>query len=167
MIQDKIEALISTKFEEEDFANCFLVEIKFNASNNTLQVYIDHDIGLNIVQCRKLSRYLEAYLDESQELGEKYVLEVSSPGLDQPLQLVRQYKKNIGRELRIKLTDGNKVEGEIVAVTDEAVTLETLVVTKIGKKKKKKEMVQTSYPYNTIAKAKIKISFKGLGKKKK
>lgn len=165
MIQDKIEALISTKFEEEDFAHCFLVEIKFNTSNNTLQVYIDNDIGLNIVQCRKLSRYLEEYLDESQVLGEKYVLEVSSPGLDQPLQLVRQYKKNIGRELRIKLVDGNKVDGQIVAVTDEVVTLEKEVVTRVGKKKKKKELVQTSYPYNTIAKAKIKISFKGLGKK--
>ncbi len=167
MIQDKIEALVSSKFEEEDFANCFLVEIKFNTSNNTLQVYIDHDVGLNIVQCRKLSRYLEEYLDESQVLGEKYVLEVSSPGLDQPLQLVRQYKKNIGRDLRIKLVDGNKVDGQIVAVTDEAVTLEKEVVTKVGKKKKKKELVQTAYPYNTIAKAKIKISFKGLGKNRK
>ncbi len=165
MIQDKIEALVSLKFEEEDFANCFLVEIKFNTSNNTLQVYIDHDVGLNIVQCRKLSRYIEEYLDESQVLGEKYVLEVSSPGLDQPLQLVRQYKKNIGRDLRIKLVDGDKVEGQIVAVTDEAVTLEKEVVTRVGKKKKKKELVQTAYPYNTIAKAKIKISFKGLGKK--
>lgn len=166
MIQDKIQDLISLKFEEEDFANCFLVEIRFNASNNnTLQIYIDNDIGLSIVPCRKLSRYIEEYLDESQALGEKYVLEVSSPGLDQPLLLVRQYKKNIGRDLRIKLVDGNKVEGQIVAVTEEAVTLEKLVITKVGKKKKKKELVQTNYPYNTIAKAKIKISFKGLGKK--
>ncbi len=165
MIQDKIEALVSLKFEEEDFANCFLVEIKFNASNNLLQVFIDHDTrGVNIVECRKLSRYLEEYLDESQVLGEKYIIEVSSPGLDQPLQLVRQYKKNIGRDLRIKLVDGDKVDGQIVAVTEEAVTLEKEVVTKI-KKKKIKELVQTSYPFNTIAKAKIKISFKGLGKK--
>ena len=164
MIQDKIEELIYIKFEEEDFANCFLVEIKFNTSTNALQVYIDHDIGLNIVQCRKMSRYLEEYLDESQVLGEQYVIEVSSPGLDQPLQLVRQYKKNIGRDLKIKLVDGDKVDGQIVAVTEEAVTLEKEVVTRI-KKKKIKELVQTSYPFSTIAKAKIKITFKGLGKK--
>ena len=156
---EKIEALVAEQFEAEEFADCFLVEIKFISSTNTLRVFIDSDSGLNTVLCRKLSRHIESYLDESQALGEKYVLEVSSPGLEQPLQLLRQYQKNIGRTLKLNLKEGKKQEGKLVAVTETAVTLEQEVITRI-KKKKIKELVQTAYPFDNIEKAKIKISFK-------
>jgi len=162
VIEQKIEDLVTAKFAEEDFVDCFLVEIKLQG-NNILKVFIDNDSGLVVDQCRRVSRYLESYLDEEQWLGEQYTLEVSSPGIDRPLRLKRQYHKNIGRTLLVETTEGVKREGVLVEVVEDGFFLEELIVTKV-KKKKKKEIVKSLIPFDIVDKAKVKISFK---KKKK
>ena len=91
MIEDRIVELLGAKFEEEEFRDCFLVETKFHG-NNKLEVFIDCDNGLTFEKCQKISRYLESFIDEKQWLGEKYVLDVSSPGIGRPLILKRQYQ---------------------------------------------------------------------------
>ena len=141
MIEQKIEELVTAKFAEEDFADCFLVAIKLQA-NNVLKVFIDNDSGLVVDQCRRVSRYLESYLDEEQWLGEQYTLEVSSPGIDRPLRLKRQYHKNIGRTLLVETKEGLKRQGVLVEVVADGFFLEELIVTKV-KKKKKKEIVKS------------------------
>ena len=158
MIEQKIEDLVAAKFAEEDFADCFLVEIKLQGSN-VLKVFIDNDAGLVVDQCRRVSRYLESYLDEEQWLGEQYTLEVSSPGIDRPLRLKRQYQKNIGRTLLVETKEGLKREGVLVEVVADGFFLEELIITKV-KKKKKKEIVKSLIPFDTVEKAKVKISFK-------
>lgn len=158
MIEQKIEELVTAKFAEEDFADCFLVAIKLQA-NNVLKVFIDNDSGLVVDQCRRVSRYLESYLDEEQWLGEQYTLEVSSPGIDRPLRLKRQYQKNIGRTLVVETKEGLKRQGVLVEVLADGFFLEELIVTKI-KKKKKKEIVKSLIPFDIVEKAKVKISFK-------
>ena len=158
MIEQKIEELVTAKFAEEDFADCFLVAIKLQA-NNVLKVFIDNDSGLVVDQCRRVSRYLESYLDEEQWLGEQYTLEVSSPGIDRPLRLKRQYHKNIGRTLLVETKEGLKRQGVLVEVVADGFFLEELIVTKV-KKKKKKEIVKSLIPFDIVEKAKVKISFK-------
>jgi len=158
VIEQKIEDLVAAKFAEEDFADCFLVEIKLQGSN-VLKVFIDNDAGLVVDQCRRVSRYLESYLDEEQWLGEQYTLEVSSPGIDRPLRLKRQYQKNIGRTLLVETKEGLKREGVLVEVVADGFFLEELIITKV-KKKKKKELVKSLIPFDTVEKAKVKISFK-------
>ncbi|MEO7177027.1 MAG: hypothetical protein ABIV51_13955 [Saprospiraceae bacterium] len=108
-----IESLIQAKFEEPDFADCFLIEIRHNA-NLSLEIFVDSDSGMTFGKCQKISRHIEAYLDESGLLGEQYVLEVSSPGIDRPLEQIRQYVKNIGRLVSVKLKDGKILEGELL-----------------------------------------------------
>lgn len=159
MVEQKINDLLLSKFEEETFQGCFLVDTHLNVKNNTLKVFIDSDIGLKISQCQQLSRYLEGYLDEEQWLGEKYTLEVSSPGLDQPLKLVRQYKKNIGRGLKVKMIDGAERKGTLKAVEEDQIHLEELHVRKEGKKKIK-ELLTAIIPLETINQAKVQIVFK-------
>ncbi len=112
-----------------------------------------------MAKCQKVSRYLESYIDEGNWLGEKYTLEVSSPGLSKPLKLKRQYKKNIGRQLDVTLEDGTGKIGELKAVAESSITLEEQVVVKEGKKKKKM-VVQTELPFDKIKKTLVVISFK-------
>jgi len=159
VVEQKINDLIAIKFEEEDFQDCFLVETRHNIKSNILKVFIDSDSGLKISQCQRLSRHLESYLDEEQWLGEKYTLEVSSPGLDQPLKLIRQYKKNINRSLKIKMLDGEQRKGTLKAVEEQAIHLEELHVRKEGKKKIK-ELITAIIPLEKIDQAKVQIVFK-------
>lgn len=160
MIEQKIEVLLAEKFEEDDFADFFIVEIKLHA-NNKLEVFIDSDTALPLSKCQRISRYLESHIDENQWLGEKYIIEVSSPGISRPLTLVRQYQKNIGRKLAINfLEDGKKKkEGKLVEVTETACFVEEKVVLKEGKKKKRTTVI-TEIPYDSIKKAVIKPAFK-------
>lgn len=157
-IEEKIHQLLAEKFQEEDFADCFLVGTELH-KNNKLEVFIDGDKGLPLNKCQRISRYLEAYLDEGLWLGEKYTLEVSSPGLTRPLQLKRQYVKNIGRNLKIILADDSEKTAELKEVNENGIVVEEMVVEKVGKKKKKM-LVQSELLFENIKKTLVVISFK-------
>ncbi|MEM1119071.1 MAG: ribosome maturation factor [Bacteroidota bacterium] len=161
MIEQKIEALLADKFQEEAYADFFIVEVKLNATNNKLEVFVDSDTSLPLSKCQKISRYLEGHIDENQWLGEKYIIEVSSPGISRPLTLVRQYKKNIGRKIAIKFLEQGvkKREGTLVDANETACFIEEKVVRKEGKKKIRTTEV-SEIPYNTISKAVIKPAFR-------
>ncbi len=167
MIENKIEGLLEKLFndEEEDFQHCFLVSIK-TGTNNKVEVFVDSDTGVNFGECQKMSRYLENIIDEEGWLGEKYTLDVSSPGIMNPLLLKRQYPKNIGRRMDIVNAEGVKMEGELVEVLEEAIIIEDEVKEKVGKKNVKK-LVQTEIPFDEITKATVQISFKKPKKEKK
>lgn len=156
LIEEKISSLLEQKFQEEEFLDCFLVEIRLN--HKKLDVFIDADSGITFRKCQQLSRYLESFIDEEGWLGEKYVLEVSSPGIGRPLQLKRQYKKNIGRKLEVSLLEGKKQEGKLIAVNENGITIEYKQRIKEGKKKRT-EVVQDNIPFEEINKAIVKITF--------
>lgn len=161
MIEQKIASLLAEKFIEPTFEDCFLVEVKLHANNSKLEVFIDSDTRLTLAMCQKISRYLEGYIDEEQWLGEKYVIEVSSPGISRPLTMPRQYKKNINRKLAIRFVeDGKKKkEGKLVDANETSCFLEEKIVIKEGKKKiRTTEIIEI--PYDTIKKAVVKPSFK-------
>ncbi len=156
MIEKKIEKLLLEKFEEEEYSDCFIIEVMQN--NSKLQIFIDSDSGIDFTKCRKISRYLEEYIDENNWLGEKYTIEVSSPGIDRPLKFPRQYQKNIGRRLEIDTKEDEKFSGTLIESNDEGVVLEYKVRIKEGKKKRT-EIVQTPIAFEQITKAIIKFSF--------
>ena len=133
-----------------------MVDIEHNATK--LSVFIDTDEGVNFTKCQKLSRKIESYLDESQVLGEKYILEVSSPGISRPLKFNRQYPRNVGRKIVCKLKNGEKLEGTLQEVGDEVIKVERKL------KKKEKEIIEIEY--NQIESSKIKISFEKKKRKK-
>lgn len=157
MIEEKITDLLETLFTTEEFSDCFLVEIKLNA-NNKLEVFMDGDDGITFGRCQRTSRYLEKHLDEEGWLGEKYILEVSSPGIGRPLKLQRQYPKNIGRKVEITLTEGPVKSGTLTEVNETGLVLEEKVVIKEGKRKKR-EVVKTSIPFEAIKQTVVKVSF--------
>lgn len=103
----------------------FLVEvvIKGNSGNQKVIVLLDGDEGISIDECSKVSRALGNLMEEEELMEGKYTLEVSSPGLDHPLKLHRQYVKNIGRNLEVETTEGQKIEGKLTEVTDQEIVI--------------------------------------------
>jgi ribosome maturation factor RimP len=117
-------------------------------------VILDGDNGVSIDDCAEMSRHLSKLLDESTLIDENYMLEVSTPGLDQPLKLKRQYQKNIGRGLKVKLHE-RVLEGTLTAVVDDKIIL--VQETGSGKKKETKTI---EVPFSEIEKAFVLVSFK-------
>ncbi len=158
MVEDELRKLITEKLETDEFHDFYLVEIEVKDPNKIL-IFVDSDSGVKTKDCAVLSRYIEEYLDEENWKGGKYVLEVSSPGIDRPLKFPRQYVKNIGRKIEIKTHQGEKLEGKLIEANDDYVVIQYRDKIKDGKKKKN-IIKQTEITHDTIEKAKIKISFK-------
>jgi len=156
MIEDKIEKLTLQAINELAYEDCFLVDLKVN--NTRVEIFLDSDESVTFEKCRKISRFIEAVLDEEQWLGEKYTLEVSSAGVGKPLKFTRQYVKNIGRTIEIKKEDGEKMKGTLVAANEDSVSIQYTETIKEGKKKKKVE-TEVAIPREQIKEAKIKVSF--------
>jgi ribosome maturation factor RimP len=157
-LTERIAHLLEEKYTtDEAFADCFTVEIALKPGNK-LYVFADSDSGLTFEKCQRLSRYLESFLDENGWLGEKYLLEVSSPGIGRPFVFVRQYKNNIGRNLEVVLKDKTRHTGVLSAADDEKMTLSFETVEKEGKKKIKTQ-VNLPIPYDQIEKAVVKLAF--------
>lgn len=119
-----------------------------------VMVIVDGDRGVNIDDCANLSRDLSTVLDESGIMNDHYLLEVSTPGIDQPLKLLRQYKKNIGRKVKVKLRELT-LEGKLKEVTEERIVLDEELV-----QGKKKEIVEREIPFTEIDKTFVLVSFK-------
>lgn len=157
-MEERIEQLLLEKFEDVGFQDLFIVEIKFNPANKKLEIFLESDTSLTVGQCAKINRYLQNHIDENGWLGEKYILDVSSPGLGKPLLLKRQYVKNVGRNVKVSFKESGNEEGELISVTDDGIVLTKKVVIKEGKKKRK-EMVEVPIAWNAISKTKVKIKF--------
>jgi len=119
----------------------FLVDVK-TAGKAKVEVFADGDTGITISQCADISRFLEKHLDGSGLVSDHYTLDVSSPGMDNPLKVPRQYTKRIGRILHIIKTDGTEVEAELIAADEEKIKLREL--NKPERKKKKGAAVSPS-----------------------
>jgi len=102
----------------------FPVEIKISPAND-IRVFLDADDGITIEKCTSVNKALYKYIEETGVFPDgNFSLEVSSPGVDEPLKLHRQYKKNTGRKVEVLMNDGNKIEGVLLNAGDDAITIE-------------------------------------------
>ena len=102
----------------------FPVEIKISPAND-IKVFLDADDGITIEKCTSVNKALYKYIEETGIFPDgNFSLEVSSPGVDEPLKLHRQYKKNTGRKVEVLMNDGNKIEGILLNAGDDAITIE-------------------------------------------
>jgi ribosome maturation factor RimP len=132
----------------------FLVDLKLKTGNK-LQVLLDADAGVSLGECITVNRALYKNIEEAGLFppGE-FELEVSSPGLDEPLKLTRQYLKNIGRPVEVILKDGRKVDGKLLSATETEI-----VVEETKGKGKKQEIIQHTFATEHIKSTKIQIVF--------
>lgn len=129
----------------------FLVDVVVQPTNR-IYIYFDSDTCITISDCQEISRTIESNLNRD---NEDYDLTVSSSGIDRPLKMLRQYLKNIGKELDVVTTDGKNITGNLVKVEDAFLELEHPV------KKPKKEIKRenTRLPFSEIKTAKIIVKF--------
>ena len=147
IIEDKIAELFA------DDPGYFIVEVDIKPTNN-IKVFADADQGATIEHLTRLNRALYKWVEENMFPGGNFSIEVSSPGLDEPLKLNRQYVKNIGRSVEVLLNDGIKKEGKLISVSDVGIVLE-----EEKGKGKKKETIQHSLLKTDIKTTKIQIKF--------
>jgi len=147
-----IETLIDQVLQGND--DIFLVEVKIKPTNN-IKVFLDADNGLSIEKCVKLNRALYKLIEEKGWYPDgNFSLEVSSPGIDEPLKLIRQYKKNIGRKIEVMLNDNSQQEGKLLEVTEENIRLE-----QTEGKGKKMVVKNQDILWSDIKQAKVLITF--------
>src|SRR5215467_9176727 len=117
-IEQKVMALIDSDPEN------FLVEVKIRPGNN-IKVFVDADRGISIDKLAQYNRSLYRQIEESGLFpNNDFSLEISSPGLDEPLKLHRQYLKNIGRHVEIILKTGIRKEGKLIRASDAEIVIE-------------------------------------------
>ncbi|HKH62293.1 MAG TPA: hypothetical protein VKA49_15730 [Flavitalea sp.] len=148
-----IERMLETTLANDP--SYFIVEVKIKPTSN-IKVFLDGDNGISIEKCVFYNRILYKKIEESGMFPDgDFSLEISSPGLDEPLKLLRQYRKNVGRKVEVVLRDGVKIEGKLVEVFDAHI-----IVEEIKGKNKKQEIIQHNFPFENIKSTKIQIVFK-------
>jgi len=95
--------------------SAFLVDVKV-ASGNVIRISLENDDRTSITDCVALSRHIEGSFDREEE---DFSLDVGSPGLDQPLKVLRQYLKIVGKQIAVNPIEGKKLEGELVSVEED------------------------------------------------
>jgi len=153
-IENQIEAA-ERKVNEllNELPGYFLVELSVKPTNN-IKVYVDADQGAAIDQLSKINRVLYKWVEENLFPNGDFSIEVSSPGLDEPLRLNRQYLKNIGRFVDVLLKNGIKKEGKLLSATENEI-----VVEEERGHGKKKELIPHSILKEDIKSTRIQIKF--------
>ena len=151
--RDKISDLLDEGLKEKP--SLFLVDLAITDAFKVI-VTLDGDNGVNLQDCIDISRAIDNNLDREEQ---DYSLEVASAGVSTPLKLVRQYKKNIGRTLKVK-TAAETIEAVLEQVSDESIVLSWTArePKKIGKGKETVEH-KREIPYSEIKEAIVTIIF--------
>lgn len=149
---EQITGIVNQMLESEPGFFCVSVKIK---PTQNIKVFLDGDNGLPIEKCVYFNRKLYQLITEAGIYPEgEFSLEVSSPGVGEPLQLHRQYVKNIGRTVEVVFKDDTVKTGTLLAVTDNDILLEQT----IGKGKKATTQ-QVLIPFNNIKTTTVQIKF--------
>ncbi len=151
--KEKVSSLLQEALDERP--ELFLIELSINDANKIL-VTLDGDNGVTLQDCIDVSRAIEHNLDREEH---DFSLEVASAGATTPLKKVRQYKKNIGRTLKVK-TATEQIEANLTEVNDEFIVLEWKArePKKIGKGKETVSK-RAEVPYGDIVEAVVVIKF--------
>jgi ribosome maturation factor RimP len=151
-VKDIITGLVQEKIASTEN---FLVEVK--AGTGKISVIIDHPKGVNIDDCVAISRYLHEKLDEG-DTFERYELEVGSPGMEEPLKILPQYKKRLGRQVSVLTFDGVRRTGKLISADETGLEIEEEKIIREGKKK---EILTTikSIPFTDIKETRVIFAF--------
>jgi ribosome maturation factor RimP len=121
--KQKIEELLRPEIE---IFGAQLIEfsVRGERSGKVVEVFVDTDEGITADKCAEISRKISPILDGLDEFQGKYNLVVSSPGIDKPLKFYKQYERNVGRNISVRLkTESTKVEGELSEVHPESIVV--------------------------------------------
>lgn len=123
----KLEGIVQSALS---IRNAFLVGFAERRERGLriIQVFVDTDDGITIAECAEISRDLGAEMEALNVINEPYELEVSSPGIEKPLKMLRQYRKNVGRKFKIQFwkdTERQTFSGTLATIEGEKLTFTT------------------------------------------
>ena len=154
MLKEQVLQLLEQALEKNK--SLFLIDFSITGDNQ-IRVIIDGDNGVTVNDCIAVSREIEHNLDR-EEID--FSLDVASAGVSEPLVEIRQYNKNVGRNLKVTTSEREVIEGKLAAADKDAITLQWKArePKPIGKGKVtvSKEAV---LPYKDIVEAKVMIKF--------
>lgn len=153
MNKELVKQLVEGALEENE--SLFLIDLEF-LPDSKIAIVVDGDNGVPLKECIRINRFVESQLDREEE---DFTLEVSTPDITKPLVNIRQYAKNVGRNLSVKTIEDN-LEGVLTGANDEAIVLKWKArePKKIGKGKVTVEKTET-ISYSNIVEAKVKLIF--------
>lgn len=135
----------------------FIVEVKCSASNE-IEVVLDSPEAITIGQCADINRRISERLDRE---AEDFELTVASAGLSEPLKILPQYQKHLGKEVELILKNGQKVKGIMTAADETSVTVEyEKKVAVEGKKRKQLQKFTETYPLGEVKSTTLEIKVK-------
>jgi ribosome maturation factor RimP len=150
----QVKQLLDEKLEGESI---FVVDLKVNPGNK-IMIFIDGDKGATIADCEDIHRFVESCFDREVE---DFELMVSTPGIDHGLQVKRQYQKNLGREVKVSLKDGNELKGMLAEIAGDSIKITSKTREKVeGRKSKQWFERENLIPFESIKLTKVEISFK-------
>jgi len=123
---DKLTQLKETIAQEVNryFENTslFLVEVKV-LSNGKIEIFADGISNITIDECVQLSKHIYQFLEENNLMNDNISLDVSSPGMEEPLKVPQQFQKQIGKQVEVVLKNGLKIIGELLNTTETEVRI--------------------------------------------
>lgn len=154
MLKEIVQDLLEKALQENP--KLFLIDFQIDSGNN-IKIIIDGDEGVTLSDCVTISRAVEHNIDRDTF---DFALEVASAGATSPLQMPRQYLKNIGKTLAVKTRDGETLEGELTQVHDNGIQLiwKAREPKPVGKGKITVEK-STDIDFDKIKESKVKIIF--------
>ncbi|MFO7922834.1 MAG: ribosome assembly cofactor RimP [Bacteroidales bacterium] len=150
--RETIEKLVTRYIEG---TGLFVVDIHVSHTND-IRILVDNEKGVSIKECIDLSRAVESSLNRDKE---DFRLEVSSPGLSEPLKVLPQYRKNIGRNIEVITKEGRKYEGKLNGLTGNGLIIEEKLKVKGDKKRPQTETVEKKIDFEEISSTKVLVSF--------
>ena len=150
---DTIRKLAEVKLAE---GSNFIVDIAVKPGNK-ITILLDNDKGVSINDCVSMSRHVEAGLDREKE---DFELNVMSPGLSEPFKILRQYQKNIGKQVDVVTKESKKLTGILISANNSGIVLETRTKERIEGKKGKQLLINNiNLTFEQIKKTTVVISF--------
>jgi ribosome maturation factor RimP len=155
--QEQIRQFLEEILSDSD---CFVVDFKVKPTNN-FKIFLDSDTGFTLEKSMQINRALRRKSEESGLFPEgDFSLEVSSPGIDAPLKMHRQYLRNIGRKLEIVPVDDDApgLSGRLLSVNEDGIRLEVTPIRRRGVKPPAEPEV-LELPFSQIKSATVQIEF--------
>jgi ribosome maturation factor RimP len=146
---EKIKEVIDPYLDENGIE---LIDMTYRREQGgmTLRLLVDTPGGIRVDECESVNNYLGELLDDGDLIGERYVIEVCSPGLDRPITTDRDFERSIGKELDVTtfgpINGCRAHEGCLIGIDVENIVLET-------------DGTSTIIPRDKIAMARLKIKF--------
>ena len=150
-LKEIIENEINTYFEN---SNLFLVEVKV-LTNGKIEIFADGKTNITIDECAQISKHIHHFLEENNLMSDNLSLDVSSPGMDEPLKVPQQFQKQLNKKVDVVLKNGLKITGELISADENGIVIKEIIIIK-----KTETIEEHSFGFSEIKSLKKHFNFK-------